>query len=62
MESEFNQGAAYARDCMIAKIIGLQEEIGFDEKKESYIILQKLLIDIEESYGGMFRPFKGETM
>lgn len=59
MESEFNQGAAYARDCMISKIIGLQEEIGFDEKKESYIILQKLLIDIEESYGGMFRLFKG---
>lgn len=59
MESEFNQGAAYARDCITAKIIGLQNEIGFDEKKESYIILQKLLIDIEESYGRPFSCFKG---
>ena len=32
---------------------------GFDKESESYSILQKLLVDIEKSYGEMFGPFKG---
>jgi hypothetical protein len=57
--SEFNRGAAYCRDCIIANIIGLQNEVGLDESNEQYQILQKLLVHIEETYGGCCRDFKG---
>ena len=57
--SEFNRGAAYCRDCIIANIIGLKNEVGLDESNEQYQILQKLLVHIEETYGGCCRDFKG---
>lgn len=57
--SEFNKGAAYCRDCIIANIIGFQNDIGLDESNEQYQILQELLVRIEETYGKCCGEFKG---
>ncbi len=57
--SEFNKGAAYCRDCIIANIIGFQNDIGCTQTNEQYQILQKLLVHIEEIYGRCCKDFKG---
>lgn len=59
MQSEFNQGAAHARDLIIANIIGMQSEIGHEAGNPKYDVLQELLVHIEETYGEMMAPFKG---
>ena len=59
MQSEWNKGAAYCRDCILANIIGIQNDIGCDESKAEYKILQKLLLLIEEQYGKQCDKFTG---
>ena len=59
MQSEFNQGAQYCRDNIISTIIGMQNGLGCDETNPQYQILQELMIDIEEKYGNLMKPFKG---
>lgn len=57
--SEFNQGAAYARDLILANIIGLQNEARYRQGTEGYNALQELLEHCTETYGDMCQPFKG---
>lgn len=57
--SEFNQGAAYARDLIIANIIGLQNDTRYRSGTEGYNALQKLLEQCIDRYGDMCQPFKG---
>lgn len=57
-ESRFNEGAKYARDNILANIIGLQNDNGNPESEE-YKALQKLFILIETNYGEMLKPYKG---
>ena len=59
MQSEFNKGAAYGRDCIIADIIGIQNAILNEMDSEQYKTLQALLISIEEQYGKPMEVFKG---
>lgn len=59
MQSEFNKGAAYARDCIIANIIGIQNSIMDQMEGEQYKTLQALLITIEDRYGKCMKDFKG---
>lgn len=58
MQSEFNKGASYARDLIIANIIGMQNEI-IDKDSPKYSTLQELLEHITESYGDFSKLFKG---
>lgn len=58
MQSEFNRGASFCRDCIISNIIGMQNDIGNDEKDSRYMILQELLIHIENEYGKPCTSFK----
>lgn len=57
MQSEFNKGAAHARDLIIANIIGMQNESKSDSPR--YMALQELLEHVTETYGDMCQPFKG---
>ncbi|WP_154471929.1 hypothetical protein [Clostridium porci] len=57
MQSEFNQGAAYARDSILSHIIGMQN--GLEPTSERYLALQELLEKTEENYGAMMQPYKG---
>ena len=50
--TEFNKGAAYMRDCIIANIIGVQNTIA-DKQSGEYTALQSLLIAIEIQYGAL---------
>lgn len=59
IQSEFNKGAAYARDCILANIIGVQNSIMNEMESEQYKTLQALLITIEQNYGEMHAQFKG---
>ena len=59
MNSEFNKGAAYARDLTISIIIGMQNEIGNDISDERYVVLQKLMNTIEAKCGDMYSEFIG---
>ena len=59
MQSEFNKCAAYCRDCIVANIIGMQNNLGNDETNKEYQILQKLLIHIEDTYGKQCCEFTG---
>ena len=55
--TEFNKGAIYARDCIIAEIIGLQNyDIEGPDSKE-YKAYQKLLEVIDSKYGHMYGYF-----
>lgn len=58
MQSEFNKGAAYARDLILANIIGMQNE---EKSKDSprYDALQQLMEQIMEKCGDFAEPFKG---
>lgn len=55
--NEYQQGAVYARDCIIAKIIGYQNSL--EENDSQYSILQKLMEDIIQNFGDISRPYKG---
>lgn len=57
MQSEFNQGAAHARDLIIANIIGMQNE-EVNTASERYTTLQELLEHITSTYGDIMTPFK----
>lgn len=59
MQSEFNKGASYMRDTVIASIIGIQNAQGNREESEEYKVLQSLLVTIENHYGGYGKEFKG---
>lgn len=56
--SEFNKGAAYARDNILCKIIGMQNKIGCNETNPQYQILQDLFNNIIDAYGDMTKPYK----
>lgn len=58
MQSEFNKGASYARDLIVANIIGMQNET-IDKDSPRYNTLQELLEHITKSYGDFSKPFKG---
>ena len=59
MQSEFNKGAAYARDCILSNIIGIQNTIINKTESEQYNTLQALLVAIEQKYGRQYSAFKG---
>lgn len=56
---DFNAGSKYARDCIIAEIIGLQNEIIDRKESEEYKAYQKVLELIIDRYGDMYKDFKG---
>lgn len=58
MKSEYNNGGGYARDLIIANIIGMQNA---EPNKDSqrYCALQELLEHIIDNYGDIAQPFKG---
>lgn len=58
MQSEFNKGASYARDLIVANIIGMQNEI-VDKDSPKYETLQELLEHITTNYGNFSKPFEG---
>lgn len=55
---DFNAGSAYARDLVLAMIIGEQNAIGNQECDE-YKLLQKLYERIVCQCGDMCQPFSG---
>lgn len=57
MQSEFNRGAAHARDLILANIIGMQNE-EIDRESARYQALQEVLVHIESTYGDFSKPFK----
>lgn len=59
MQSDFNKGAAYARDCILVNIIGIQNSIMNEMESEQYKTLQALLVAIEQKYGKIHTDFKG---
>ena len=59
MQSEFNKGAAHARDCILSNIIGIQNTIIDKTESEQYKSLQALLVAIEQIYGELYTGFKG---
>lgn len=56
-QSEFNQGAAHARDLIIANIVGMQNE-EMNTQTERYKVLQETLELVIDRYGDMMSPFK----
>lgn len=58
MQSEHNRGAAYARDLILANIIGMQNNER-DKDSAKYNAFQELLEHIITSYGDFSTPFKG---
>lgn len=58
-QSEFNKGATYARDCILANIISVQNSIMNEMESEQYKTLQALLVAIEQKYGEMNTDYKG---
>jgi len=57
--SEFNKGATYAKDVILATIIGLQNGLGNDESNPKYQAYQELYELISDRYGADCQPFKG---
>lgn len=55
---DYNAGSKYARDCIIAEIIGLQNE-NMKRDSEEYKAYQKVLKLIIDRHGNMFEDFKG---
>lgn len=56
---DFNDGSKYARDCIIAKIIGLQNGIANKNESEEYKAYQNILEFIIDKHGDMYTEFKG---
>lgn len=56
---DFNTGSKYARDCIIAEIIGLQNEIMDKAESEEYKAYQNVLELIIDRHGDMYTEFKG---
>lgn len=59
IQSEFNKGASYARDCILANILAVQNSIADETDSEQYKTLQALYVAIKEKYGAMYTDFKG---
>lgn len=60
MQSEWSQGAAYARDLILSNIIAMQNGLNCkDGTNPKYGALQELLEHIVQSYGDFCKPFKG---
>lgn len=57
--SEYNKGAAHARDLVLCLIIGIQNEIIWKPESPEYQAYQKLYEEIVDRYGDMYAPFKG---
>lgn len=57
--SDFNKGAAYARDDILATIIGLQNKTSPFRNYPLYAAYQELYDLIVEKQGDMYKPFKG---
>lgn len=56
---DFNAGSKYARDCILAEIIGLQNGIIDKTESEEYKAYQKVLELIIDRHGDMYKDFKG---
>lgn len=56
---DFNAGSKYARDCILAEIIGLQNGIMDKTESEEYKTYQKVLELIIDRHGDMYEEFKG---
>ena len=56
---DYNAGSKYARDCILAEIIGLQNGIMDKIESEEYKAYQKVLELIIDRHGDMHREFKG---
>lgn len=56
---DFNKGSQYTRDCIIAEIIGLQNNIMDKPESEEYKSYQKVLELIIDRHGDMYQEFKG---
>lgn len=59
MQSEWNKGAAYARDCIISRILGMQNDVIMDTNGERFKTLQDLLECIERDYGDFMKQYIG---
>lgn len=55
--SDFNNGAKFMRDNIIATIIGMQNDIGNDKNSEKYIAYQEVLTTIINHHGDIFTQF-----
>lgn len=56
---DFNKGSQYARDCILAEIIGLQNGIMDKTDSEEYKAYQKVFEMIVDRHGDMYEDFKG---
>lgn len=56
---DYNAGSKYARDCIIAEIIGLQNGIMDKTESEEYKAYQNVLELIIDRHGDMYTEFKG---
>lgn len=56
---DFNDGSKYARDCIIAEIIGLQNGVMDKTESEEYKAYQNVLELIIDRHGDMYTEFKG---
>lgn len=60
MQTEFNNGATYCKDLVLATILGFQNEKTYlNVNDPKYQILQELYEFIEKTYGKAYTPFKG---
>lgn len=59
MQSEWNRGASYARDHIMSRIIGMQNDVITNENGERYKALQDLLEVIERDCGEFMKPYIG---
>lgn len=55
--SDYQLGCMHMRDLIIANIIGIQNNM--QPQSEAYQALQKLLLHIEDAYGGYAQKYKG---
>lgn len=56
-QTEFSNGAKYARDNIICTLLGLQNSYKYES--EGYNALNALLSVIEDKYGKLMKDFKG---
>lgn len=56
--SDRTEGCKYARDLILATIIGMQNEIGYYANFKKYQMYQEIYDKIVENYGDMFDEWK----
>ena len=56
--SDFNDGAKYVRDSILALIIGLQNKNGNQTQSEQYKAYQEIYDTITNVFGDMFENIK----